>query len=60
MTNIYTISNRTNFGYPVNMDVDGNTFALGTYATVAEALAAIDIDAAEYAVADYIVTDANA
>lgn len=61
MTSIYTILDRTDFGfYPVILDVDGLTGAIGTYATVANALAAIDINAAEYALTDYIVTDANA
>ena len=61
MTSIYTILDRTDFGfYPVNLDVDGNTVAIGTYATVANALAAIDIDAAENTLTDYTVTDANA
>ena len=60
MTNLYTILDRNSYGYPINLDADGKTYALGTYATLEEALSAIASDAAEYAVADYIVTDANA
>jgi hypothetical protein len=60
MTSIYTIGDRIDLGYPVNLDADGKRYALGTYATLEEAWAAIDINAAEYAVTDYIVTDANA
>jgi hypothetical protein len=60
MNNIYTILDRNSYGYPINLDADGNTYALGTYATLEEAWAAIEFDAAEYAVTDYIITDANA
>jgi len=60
MTSIYTIGNRIDLGYPLTLDDDGNTYALGTYPTLEEAWAAIEFDAAEYARTDYIVTDANA
>jgi len=60
MTNLYSILDRNSYGYPINLDADGKTYALGTYATLEEAWAAIEFDAAEYTRTDYIVTDANA
>ena len=59
MTNIYTILERNSYGYPIILDA-GDTYALGTYATLEEVWAAIEFDAAEYGVTDYTVTDANA
>jgi len=60
MTSIYTIGDRIDLGYPVTLDHDGSTFALGTYPTLEEALSVIEWTSAEYAVTDYIITDANA
>ena len=57
MTIIYTIGDRIDLGYPLTLDDDGNTYALGTYPTIEEAFSVIASDAAEYAFTDYIVTE---